>query len=124
MVSSCNLRALLSFAYNEIVLGMVRIHDWKEFDRKARDLFARDPQRTRYVIKQNTKTSEEDGVPKRKVLVTLRVTNDKESMSFETTERFNVKRIARLTRWFVIRMSSTSEEQLKDINGLRARIRD
>jgi hypothetical protein len=105
-------------------LAMVRIHDWKEFDRKSRDLFARDPQSTRYVIKQNTATAEKDGVPKKKIIVTLRVTNDKEVFTFETAERFNVKRIARLTRWFVIRMSSTTDDQLKDQTALRSRIRD
>ena len=103
---------------------MVRVHEWKEFDRKSRDLFAKDPQNTRYVIKQNTKTSEVDGVPKKKLVVSLRVTNDKEVLTFETTERFNVKRIARLTRWFVIRMSCTPDEHLKDQTALRARIRD
>ncbi len=103
---------------------MVRIHEWKEFDRKSRDLFARDPENTRYVIKQNTKVDEKEGVPKKKVIVCLRVTNDKEVFTFETSERFNVKRIARLTRWFVIRMSSTPDENLKDQAGLRAHIRD
>jgi hypothetical protein len=103
---------------------MVRIHDWKEFDRKSRDLFARDPQNTRYVIKQNTKTKEEDGIPKKRVVVILRVTNDRETVTFRTSERVNVKRIAHLTRWFVIRMSSTSEELLRDVTALRARIRE
>ena len=103
---------------------MVRVHEWKDFDWKSRDLFARDPENTRYVIKQDTKVTEKDGVPKKKVIVSLRVTNDKEAFTFETVERFNVKRISRLTRWFVIRMSSTSDEQLKDRIALRAHIRD
>jgi hypothetical protein len=107
-----------------LVLAMVRIHEWKEFDRKSRDLFARDPQNTRYVIKQNTTTKEDNGIPKKKIILTLRVTNDREALTFETSERVQLKRVANLTRWFVIRMSSTSEEQLKDAAALRARIRD
>jgi len=104
---------------------MVRIHDWKEFERNARSLFAQDPDNTRFVIKQNTKnTTGANGVVKRKVLVTLRVTDDKKTFTFETCERCYVKKIARLTRWFAIRMASTVEELSKEESEIKARLAD
>ena len=103
---------------------MVRIHDWKEFERTARNMFAHDPDNTRFIIKQNTTSVEKEGSMKKKVLVTLRVTDDKQAILFETTERCYVKRIGRLTRWFATRMASTVEELAQGESVIRARLID
>jgi hypothetical protein len=103
---------------------MVRIHDWKEFDRSARDIFAHDPENTRFVIKQATTSTEKEGIVKKKVTVTLRVTDDKKTITFETTERCFVKRIGRLTRWFAVRMASTAEDLAKGESSIKAKLMD
>ena len=97
----------------------MRVQEWKEFERKARDLFASSPDATRFSIKQTTKTKEKDGVMKKKVAVLIKVTDNKETISYETTERFAAKRIATLMQWFTVRMASTTEEQLADPHTLK-----
>ena len=96
---------------------MVRVHEWKEFESKTRDMFAKNPLGTRFTVNQKTKTSEKDGVPKKKVCVTLRVTDGASTLTFETNERFYVKRISTITQWFVVRMASS--EDLTAENALR-----
>ena len=98
---------------------MVRVHEWKAFESQARELFAKAPERSRFTVKQSTKTTEgENVVPKRKTLVLLRVTNGSETITFETTERFYVKRITSLVQWFTAKMVSldhvTEQSALKE----------
>jgi hypothetical protein len=86
---------------------MVRIHEWKSFESQAREIFAQAPERSRFTVKQTTKSVQtESSVPKRKEVVLLRVTNGAETITFETTERFYVKRITALVHWFTAKMVS------------------
>lgn len=87
--------------------NMVRIHEWKSFESQAREIFAKAPERSRFTVKQTTKSTEtENSVQKRKAVVLLRVTNGAETITFETTERFHVKRITSLVHWFTAKMVS------------------
>ena len=96
---------------------MVRLHEWKEFESNARDMFAKSPNSTRFSMTQKTKTIEKDGMPKKKVRVVLKVTDGSKTVTYETNERFYVKRISTITQWFVVRMAtvenSTPENVLK-----------
>ena len=83
---------------------MVHVHSWKQFESLARGIFAKSPETTRLSLKQTAKT--DDG-NKKNVKVVLKVTDNKETITYETTERFGAKRIASLTQWFTIRMAST-----------------
>ena len=85
---------------------MTRIHKWKDFETRSRDLFAKNPDSTRFSIKQTTSSVEKDGIPKKKVTVVLRVTDDKETLTYHTSERFSAKRIAALMKWFTVKMAS------------------
>ena len=95
------------------------MQEWKEFERQARELFANSPDATRFAIKQTTKTKEKEGVMKKKVAVVIKVTDNKQTISYETTERFAAKRIAALMQWFTVKMASTTEEQLADPQALK-----
>lgn len=98
-------------------IEMVRVHEWKVFENQARDLFAKNPDNTRFSIKHNTSTVENDS--KKKVSVVLKVTDDKQTITYETCERFSVKRISALMKWFTIKMASTPIESLTDENSLK-----
>jgi hypothetical protein len=75
-------------------------------------MFAKLPEQTKFVIKQTTKTTgDSTGESKRKVVVLLRVTNGQDTISFETHERFFVKRITSLVHWFTVKMVSLGESQ-------------
>lgn len=96
---------------------MVRVHEWKVFENRARDLFAKNPESTRFSIKHNTSTVEKES--KKKVSVVLKVTDDKQTITYETCERFSVKRISALIKWFTIKMASTPVDSLTDENSLK-----
>jgi hypothetical protein len=99
---------------------MVRVHEWKEFELSAREMFAKSPTTTRFSVNQKTKSVEKDGVPKKKVSVTLKVTDGPKTISYETTERFYLKRISTLMQWFTVRMSTV--EDLTAENVLKQRL--
>ena len=92
-----------------VVDTMVRIHEWKEFEAKAREMFAKSPTGTRFSINQKTCTIEKEGVPKKKVCVKLKVTDGPQTITFETVERLYVKRISVLMQWFTVKISSLDE---------------
>ena len=99
----------------------MRCHKWKEFESRAREMFAKLPEQTKFVIKQTTKTADDtSGESKRKVVVLLRVTNGQETISFETHERFYVKRITSLVHWFTVKMVSLGD--FKDAASLKDRL--
>ena len=98
---------------------MVRKHEWKDFERSARELFAKNPACTRFSLKHTSKTISET---QKKQTVVLKVTNNIETITYETNERFGVKRISALTRWLTIRMASTSPEQVKDEASLKQKL--
>ena len=101
---------------------MVRIQEWKKFEMQARTIFAKSPDTTRFSIKHTTTSAEKDGIPKKKVNAVIKVTDDKETITYETTERFAVKRISTLMKWFTVKMASTTEEELKDVPALKQRL--
>ena len=101
---------------------MTRIHEWKSFENSARDMFAKNPENTRYSFKHFVNTVDKDGVVKRKVAVVIKVTDNVKVISYETNERMVMKRLARLTKWFAVKMATTEEDQLKDEVALRAKL--
>ena len=101
---------------------MVRIHEWKTFENRARDVFAKNPLKTRYSFKHNVKSAETDGVLKKKVVVVIKVTDDTETITYKTNEKAVVKRLTKLNKWFAVKMSTTEEEQLKEEAVLKARL--
>ncbi len=91
---------------------MGRIHEWKEFELTARDIFANDPANTRFSIKHKTTTTSANAddpaaVSKKKCTAIIKVTDDKRNISYHTSERAAVQRLARMTQWFITRMSTT-----------------
>lgn len=100
---------------------MVRIHKWKEFENQCRDIFAKNPDSTRFSIKQTTSTAEieQDAQPKKKVVVVLKVTDDKQTITYETPERFYIKRISALMKWFTVKMASAPVEDIRDETALK-----
>lgn len=101
---------------------MVRKHEWKEFEKAAREIFVKNPESTRMSMKQTTKAIEKDGTLKRKQVVFLKVTDNKQTITFETSERHALKRICSLNRWFIVRMASTSDDQLKEEATIKQKI--
>jgi hypothetical protein len=96
---------------------MVRIHEWKEFENSARDMFSKKPTATKFSVSNKAKTTEKDGIPKKKVVATLKVTDGAKVVTFETNERFYAKRVTALMQWFTAKMATdedlTAEASLK-----------
>ena len=99
---------------------MVRIHDWKEFETQSREIFAKNPAGAKFSVNNKTKTTEKDGVPKKKVNAILKVTNGAKTITFRTSERFYVKRVTALMQWFTAKMAT--DEDLTDEASLKKRI--
>lgn len=97
---------------------MTRIHEWKLFEQQAREIFAKNPDACRFSLKQSTRTNDKDGVPRKRIIVILRVTDDKRTITYETNERFAVKRMSSLMRWFTVKMASTPVEAIRDETSL------
>lgn len=97
---------------------MVRVHEWKQFELQAREIFAKNPESTRLSLKQSTTT--DDTTTKRNVKVLIKVTDNKRTITYQTTERFGAKRMGALTQWFTVRMAST--ENVKDEAALKQKL--
>lgn len=101
---------------------MTRIHEWKLFEQQAREIFAKNPDACRFSLKQSTRTSDKDGEPRQRITVILRVTDDKTTITYETNERFAVKRMSSLMRWFTVKMASTPAEATSDETALHKKL--
>ncbi len=99
---------------------MVRVHGWKEFENTAREMFSKRPTTTRLSVNQKVTTHAKDGIPRRKALVTLKVTDGAQTINYETTERFYVKRVTSLLQWFTVKMSATDD--LSNPGGLKQKL--
>lgn len=76
---------------------------------------------SRFSIKHmtSTKSDENNPVPKKKCTAIIKVTDDKRTVTYHTTERAAAKRIARMTRWFITRMSTADPVEQADPSSLK-----
>lgn len=73
---------------------MTFVSDVQEFDRLARSMFAANPTTCRFSVK--TRNAEQRAV--------IKVSDDKQTITFTPSDANAVKRIEKLSRWFIEKM--------------------
>ena len=82
---------------------MTWIRNWDEFSPSVKDLFLAHPQ-TRYVLKYSHK----------KQTLQVKVTDDRTCLKFRTDTADDLKRIDKLTNWFMRRMAADTYQDAQD----------